>query len=589
MRIAYLSDNPPMDVNIWSGTPSFIYKTLCKYHDVTWIGGGIVNAFKWYHKYHHENVPYYTELYVEKICRVLSKEINSGEYDVILTCNYYMVSKLRVDIPVIFYSDTVFDDFKPWISNKNESYHKLARTTEQKCLERADAIIFSSEWAKRSAIKSYNISDQKIHVIEFGANIPTPDNVDISSYNETCNLVFIGKAPILKGVDIVIETYKELKRRGFKCQLTIVGCDVKMSKKDGVEVYPHLDKNNKTDLKQFDRILRKANFLILPTKFDAFGIVFCEASAYGVPSIAPNVGGVSQPIKNGKNGILLSPLSPPVIYADKIIEIYSDKKNYLKMRKTSLMEFNKRLNWDSWCKKLTIVATEAKKKKNNSVNKDFYIPTYVLDYSEKKCRRCDVGKEFRNREEFDVTTVNAIKHPVDSVGLWKSLKKCINIAVSKKEDIIIICKDDHVFSDNYSKDYLVSNIIGAGLQGIELLFGGVDNYGTAVPIATNRYWLDNFRSIQFAVFYKPIFDKILKYKFKETDDVDAVLSLLSQKCCVVYPFISKQQGSECSDFSSMGNSHDELCAGGLSIAEERLEHVHSIYDHFVTPQMLNLY
>lgn len=45
MRIAYLSDNPPMDVNIWSGTPSFIYKTLCKYHDVTWIGGGIVNAF----------------------------------------------------------------------------------------------------------------------------------------------------------------------------------------------------------------------------------------------------------------------------------------------------------------------------------------------------------------------------------------------------------------------------------------------------------------------------------------------------------------------------------------------------------------
>lgn len=582
MRIAYLSDNPPMDVNIWSGTPSFIYKTLCEYHDVTWIGGGVVNAFKWYHKYHHGDVPYYTELYVDKICRVLSKEINSGDYDVIITCNYYMVSKLRVDIPVIFYSDTVFDDFKPLLSNKNESYHKLARVTEQKCLERADAIIFSSEWAKRSAIKSYNISPHKIHVIEFGANIPTPHDVNINSYNEICNLVFIGKVSKLKGLDTAIETFKELRRRNFLCHLTIVGCDVKLSEKDGIRVFPHIDKNKEKDLSQFDKILREANFLILPTRFDAFGIVFCEASAYGVPSIAPNVGGVGQPIKNGKNGILLSPSSSPADYADKIIEIYSNKSNYLKMRKSSLMEFKIRLNWDCWCRKFSKVATAVKSKKIND-NNDYYIPTYVIAHSKQHDQRQYIKKEFRNRGEFEVTTVNAIKHPVDSVGLWKSLKKCINMAVSKKEDIIIICSDEHVFSNNYSKDFLVSNIIGAGLQGIELLFGGVGNYGTAVPIATNRYWLENFHSIQFAVFYRPIFEKILKYEFKETDDVDTVLSLLSPKCCVIYPFISKQQDSECSDFSSMGNSHNELCTGGQSIAEERLGHVHSIRNHFVVP------
>ena len=41
-------------------------------------------------------------------------------------------------------------------------------------------------------------------------------------------------------------------------------------------------------------------FLILPTEFDAFGIVFCEASAYGVPSIAADVGGVSQPVREEK-------------------------------------------------------------------------------------------------------------------------------------------------------------------------------------------------------------------------------------------------------------------------------------------------
>lgn len=584
MRIAYLSDYPPMDVNVWSGTPSFIYKTLCKYHDVTWIGGGIVNAFKWYHKYYREKVPYYSEFYIDKICKILSKEINSGDYDVIITCTYYMVSELKVDIPVVFYSDTVFDEFKPLISNKDESYHKLARMTEQKCLERADAIIFSSEWAKRSAIKAYNIPAQKIHVVEFGANIPTPDKVNINSYNEICNLVFIGKAPILKGVNIVIEAFKELKGRGFKCQLTIVGCDVKISGEDNIRIYPHINKNKETDLKQLDKILREANFLVLPTKFDAFGIVFCEASAYGVPSIAPNVGGVSQPIKDGKNGVLMAPSSSPSDYANKIIEIYSDKKNYLKMRKTSLAEFNNRLNWDCWCKKLTKVAMKVKAKKNKKDNKDYYVPTYVIFHPERENLNRNIEKEFRNREEFDVTTVDAIKHPIESVSLWKSLRKCINMAVSKKEDIIIICNDGHAFTSNYFKDYLVSNIIEAGIQGIELLFGGVGNYGIAVPIANNRYWLDNYHSIQFAVFYKPIFEKILKYKFKETDDVEVVLSMLSKECCVLYPFISKQQDLDSSDIPSSGKTHNELCAKKLSLPEERLALVHSVSNRFVAPR-----
>ena len=158
------------------------------------------------------------------------------------------------------------------------------------------------------------------------------------------------------------------------------------------------------------------------------------------------------------------------------------------------------------------------------------------------------------------------------------------MAESKKEDIIIICNDGHAFTNNYSKDYLVSNIIEAGIQGIELLFGGVGNYGTAVPIANNRYWLDNYHSIQFAVFYKPIFEKILKYKFKETDDVDSVLSSLSKNCCVLYPFISKQQDLISSDIPSPEKFHNELRAKEPCLSEERLALVNSISNRFVAPR-----
>jgi Glycosyltransferase len=88
-----------------------------------------------------------------------------------------------------------------------------------------------------------------------------------------------------------------------------------------VTIIPFIDKNNKEEMELLDSIYRKAHFLILPTEFDAYGIVFCEASAYGVPSIAPNVGGVSQPIKEGKNGYLMSPSASAEDYA-KLIKKY---------------------------------------------------------------------------------------------------------------------------------------------------------------------------------------------------------------------------------------------------------------------------
>lgn len=43
MKIAYLSDQCPQNINLWSGTPFHIFNTLKKKHDVVWIGGGISN------------------------------------------------------------------------------------------------------------------------------------------------------------------------------------------------------------------------------------------------------------------------------------------------------------------------------------------------------------------------------------------------------------------------------------------------------------------------------------------------------------------------------------------------------------------
>ena len=107
----------------------------------------------------------------------------------------------------------------------------------------------------------------------------------------------------------------------------------------------------------------------MPTEFDAYGIVFCEASAYGVPSIATDVGGVRQPIREGKNGFLLPPDATGFDYAEKIRTVFSDRESYIKLRVSSRYEFETRLNWDVWGEKVNKILRKAVKEwKDQKIN-----------------------------------------------------------------------------------------------------------------------------------------------------------------------------------------------------------------------------
>ena len=94
------------------------------------------------------------------------------------------------------------------------------------------------------------------------------------------------------------------------------------------------------------KILSESHFMVLPTEFDAYGIVICEASAFGVPSIVTDVGGVSQPLCEGKNGFLHPPDATAQDYAEKIRTVFCDRENYIRLRASSRREFETRLNWD---------------------------------------------------------------------------------------------------------------------------------------------------------------------------------------------------------------------------------------------------
>jgi glycosyltransferase involved in cell wall biosynthesis len=194
--------------------------------------------------------------------------------------------------------------------------------------------------------------------IPFGANIEIEKTLIIPKKidkNKPINILFLGVDWHRKGGEIVYETFLKLLEAGCNVNLTVCGCipPVKHSK---VEVIPFLDKNKQHDLTFFIELLHKTHFLFLPSKAECFGVVFCEASAFGIPSITRNTGGISNAVYNGINGYCLEENAKVDDYFTIIQKLIENESEYEKLSLSSRKLYEDKLNWEQWtCSVLKII------------------------------------------------------------------------------------------------------------------------------------------------------------------------------------------------------------------------------------------
>lgn len=284
MNIAFLSSLNPTDIHSWSGTLYYMYQSLSKKHRLTWIGGKQYAEVREFHNANYTSkVPFVIEKYASLFGKLLSDLFNYECYDLIICRDYAFLSYLVTDVPVIYLGDTTFRLFNQYQLITDAEFVALANELEKRSIQNATHLVYSSKWAKKSAINDYNAHPDKISVIEFGANLDdVPSSLQTSEY-QICNLLFNGRSWKRKNGDKAIAIYQQLKESGIHCKLTIIGSQPShtVENKD-IMVYPHLDKSRTEDRQLLESILRESHFLIAPTLFDCFGIVYCEAAAYGI-------------------------------------------------------------------------------------------------------------------------------------------------------------------------------------------------------------------------------------------------------------------------------------------------------------------
>lgn len=181
------------------------------------------------------------------------------------------------------------------------------------------------------------------------------------------------------------------------------------------------------------------------------------------------------------------------------------------------------------------------------------ISVYVPNLQERVDRKKSIMHQFKRRSEFILTIVPAIKNKIGAWGLWQTFIKIVEEENKKGSDFFILCEDDHVFTKNYSSQYLFENIVAADDREADLLFGGVSWLQNAIQCTEHLFWLKAFNGLQFTVIYKRFYEKILDSNLAEGYVADFYLSTLSDSMFVMYPFISRQREFGYSDITETNN------------------------------------
>ena len=234
---------------------------------------------------------------------------------------------------------------------------------ENKSLNKTHVRIYASEWAANHVINHYKMPKDKTFVVPFGANI----NDHIPIFNSAklkdpiCRLLFLGVDWKRKGGDIAYDTLVHLNNKGIETELTVVGCTPPVEHPKML-IIPFLNKNNTPDYQKFSLIFKQTHFLLMPTRAECAGIIYGEASAFYVPSLATNTGGVSSVIENGVNGFMLDFEAKAESYSAIIEKYFLDKDRYRTFALNAHKKYKNELNWEHWAKKIINIIEDTLKK-----------------------------------------------------------------------------------------------------------------------------------------------------------------------------------------------------------------------------------
>lgn len=364
MIIAFATIGDTRDIRRGSGTPFYLWQALIKAGVEVLLVGPLDIKLPWLtrffkylslktgKKYFSYRDPFSGKALGRKVAELLS----GMEYDVLLTNDFCIAGYCKMNKPIILYTDDHFpvnfsENVHPSFKNLSKTAIHFSQMTTRRGLSNADRCIFASQFALDCA-SSYKLANAKSYILNpYGANIDFPTapprrSIQTIIQKGWIDLLFVGKDWKRKGGDVAVAVARQLTAKGFPARLHVVGVDLSDTIKDEFILFHGLlNKDVAVEKDELLRLYQECDILLVPSKAEGFGLVFVEASAFGMPSLAYDNTGVRTAVTNGVNGILLDNLSTADDFAEVILNWIKEPDTYAQICQSARLLFEEKFTW----------------------------------------------------------------------------------------------------------------------------------------------------------------------------------------------------------------------------------------------------
>jgi len=264
----------------------------------------------------------------------------------------------RLDAPFYVYQDLSFEVLERYYDEvsgvpgfKGIDLDTIRRRKERQhgIYESATGIFAMSQWFADALTRWSGVPREKITVVHAGIGspeveeIPDPEALPERPPRRPPKLLFVGRDFFRKGGESVVQALAELRREYSPgVTLTVAGPERwPMTGKvpEGVEFVGERSPAEVTCL------YREHDLFVLPSRFEAFGIVFREALANGLPAIGRAEFAMPEIIEPGKNGALVNGDDPAELAA-AIVAVLEDPAVRQYTARTA-KDVRERFSWDA--------------------------------------------------------------------------------------------------------------------------------------------------------------------------------------------------------------------------------------------------
>ena len=225
-------------------------------------------------------------------------------------------------------------------------------------MESADLITCVSKHERDMLVSEIGISEDNIKIIYNGINwndwqILPDKEIFRKQYPDISDkfVLFAGRLATNKGLSDLISAMGQVNQKSV--DLVITGADMGLGKqleKEALEKGVRMHRLGHIDDETYRSVLAAAEMLVLPSEYEAFGIVLLEAAAAETAVIGTNVGGIPEAMSPGNNGLIVE-YNDVDNLSKSIATLLEDDKMCKEMGKAGRL-WAKNFSWDSILKEL---------------------------------------------------------------------------------------------------------------------------------------------------------------------------------------------------------------------------------------------